>query len=183
MRVVVFCVHVGCFANEDVATSASNQLTVTSCFSKYQRPARCGPNHSFGLGASRRQTPQKARGSPATRKRRWSLILANQLENCQGSTTICSDIPTAVARHYGRGGLPDRLLAALTAAGKDIDHLTIDDLAPFDEFHSRRRRATEELARMLAPTPQTTSWISAPALADRRDTWRRPTAAASAAST
>jgi MPBQ/MSBQ methyltransferase len=64
-----------------------------------------------------------------------------------------SDIPTAVAGHYARGGLTNRLLAALTAAGKDIDHLTIDDLAPLDEFHSRRRRATEELARMLAPTP------------------------------
>jgi len=64
-----------------------------------------------------------------------------------------SDIPTAVAGHYGRGGLTDRLLAALATAGKDIDHLTIDDLAPLDEFHSRRRRATEELARMLAPAP------------------------------
>jgi ubiquinone/menaquinone biosynthesis C-methylase UbiE len=64
-----------------------------------------------------------------------------------------SDIPTAVARHYTRGGTTDRLLAALAAAGKDIEHLTIADLAPLDEFHSRRRRATEELARMLAPTP------------------------------
>src|SRR5579863_7512653 len=60
--------------------------------------------------------------------------------------------PAEVARHYGRGGLLDRLLGALVAAGKDIDRLTIDDLAPFDEFHSRRRRATEELATLLAPT-------------------------------
>lgn len=60
--------------------------------------------------------------------------------------------PGEVARHYGRGGLLDRLLRALAAAGKDIDRLTIDDLAPFDEFHSRRRRATEELAALLAPT-------------------------------
>jgi ubiquinone/menaquinone biosynthesis C-methylase UbiE len=64
-----------------------------------------------------------------------------------------SDNAAAVAGHYGRGGLIDRLLAALAAAGKDIDHLSIDDLAPLDEFHSRRRKATEELARMLAPTP------------------------------
>lgn len=48
--------------------------------------------------------------------------------------------------------MKERLLAALAAAGKDIDHLTIEDLAPLDEFHSRRRRATEELARMLQPT-------------------------------
>jgi MPBQ/MSBQ methyltransferase len=58
-----------------------------------------------------------------------------------------------IERHYGRGGLLDRILAALKEAGKDVDHLTIDDLAPIDEFHSRRRLATSELARMLAPEP------------------------------
>ena len=58
-----------------------------------------------------------------------------------------------VARHYGKGGLLERILAALAQAGKDIDHLTIDDLAPVDEFHSRRRLATEELAGLLAPSP------------------------------
>lgn len=57
-----------------------------------------------------------------------------------------------VAQHYGKGGLLDRILAALVEAGKDIDHLTIDDLAPVDEFHSRRRLATEELAALLAPS-------------------------------
>ncbi len=57
-----------------------------------------------------------------------------------------------VATHYGTTGLLDRILAALTEAGKDIDHLTIDDLGLVDEFHSRRRRATEELAAMLAPS-------------------------------
>lgn len=57
-----------------------------------------------------------------------------------------------VARHYGKGGLLDRILAGLHEAGKDLDHLTIDDLAPVDEFHSRRRLATQELAAMLAPS-------------------------------
>jgi SAM-dependent methyltransferase len=57
-----------------------------------------------------------------------------------------------VALHYGKGGLLERVLAALTRAGKDIGHLTIDDLAPVDEFHSRRRLATEELAGLLAPS-------------------------------
>jgi len=56
-----------------------------------------------------------------------------------------------VADHYHTTGLLDRLLTALRQAGKDLDALTIDDLAPVDEFHSRRRRATEELAAMLAP--------------------------------
>jgi SAM-dependent methyltransferase len=63
-----------------------------------------------------------------------------------------SEIPGEVARHYGRGGLLERLLGALTEAGKDIERLTIDDLAPVDEFHSRRRVATVELARLLAPS-------------------------------
>jgi ubiquinone/menaquinone biosynthesis C-methylase UbiE len=57
-----------------------------------------------------------------------------------------------VATHYGTTGLLDRILAALAQAGQDVENLTIDDLGPVDEFHSRRRRATEELARMLAPT-------------------------------
>src|SRR5437764_6277219 len=64
-----------------------------------------------------------------------------------------TDGPAAIERHYGRGGLLDRILAALKEAGKDIDHLTIDDLAPIDELHSRRRLATKELAEMLAPKP------------------------------
>jgi SAM-dependent methyltransferase len=64
-----------------------------------------------------------------------------------------SDHQPAVARHYGRSGLLDRILAALAGAGKDVEHLTIDDLAPVDEFHGRQRRATEELAAMLGPQP------------------------------
>jgi ubiquinone/menaquinone biosynthesis C-methylase UbiE len=58
-----------------------------------------------------------------------------------------------IERHYARDGLADRLLAALAEAGKDIDRLTTADLAPLDQFHSRRLRATEELAAMLAPAP------------------------------
>ena len=49
-----------------------------------------------------------------------------------------SDHQPAVARHYGRGGLLDRILAALADAGKDVEHLTVDDLAPVDEFHGRQ---------------------------------------------
>jgi ubiquinone/menaquinone biosynthesis C-methylase UbiE len=56
-----------------------------------------------------------------------------------------------VAVHYAQDRLLERILDALIRAGKDTQHLTIDDLAPVDEFHSRRRRATEELAQMLAP--------------------------------
>src|SRR5262245_45339007 len=58
--------------------------------------------------------------------------------------------PHEVAKHYGRPGLADVILAALKAAGKDIDHLTPDDLAPVDEFHTRGRAATIDLARFLS---------------------------------
>jgi ubiquinone/menaquinone biosynthesis C-methylase UbiE len=54
----------------------------------------------------------------------------------------------AVADHYKRRALADVILTALTAAGKDIEHLTPDDLAPVDEFHSGGRTATVRLAQL-----------------------------------
>jgi len=54
----------------------------------------------------------------------------------------------AVADHYKRRALGDVILAALTAAGIDIEHLTPDDLAPVDEFHSGGRNATMRLAQL-----------------------------------
>lgn len=58
----------------------------------------------------------------------------------------------AVAAHYGRQGLGERILAALKAAGKDIEHLTPDDLAPVDEFHTGQRNATKRLAELAGVT-------------------------------
>ena len=59
----------------------------------------------------------------------------------------------AVIEHYGRAGLGDVILAALKAAGKDIDHLTPDDLAPVDEFHHGGRAATAAFAPRLNLQP------------------------------
>lgn len=56
----------------------------------------------------------------------------------------------SVAQHYGRSGLGEAIFDALTMAGKDIARLTIDDLAPLDEFHTRGRTATVDLARLLS---------------------------------
>lgn len=56
----------------------------------------------------------------------------------------------AIQSHYARGELGAAILAALKAAGKDVDRLTPDDLAPVDEFHTRGRAATVELTRRLA---------------------------------
>ena len=54
-----------------------------------------------------------------------------------------------VETHYTRTDLGEAILAALRAAGKDIDHLTPDDLAPVDEFHGGQRPATVRLAELV----------------------------------
>lgn len=51
-------------------------------------------------------------------------------------------------QHYGRVGLDEAILAGLRAVGKDLDALTPEDLAPADQFHTRGRDATFELARL-----------------------------------
>jgi MPBQ/MSBQ methyltransferase len=56
-------------------------------------------------------------------------------------------INEAIQTHYGRPDVGSVILAALEKAGKDLDHLTPEDLAPVDEFHIRGRAATLELAR------------------------------------
>jgi SAM-dependent methyltransferase len=57
-----------------------------------------------------------------------------------------------VETHYTRDDLGEMILAALKAAGKDIDHLTPDDLAPVDEFHGGQRAATIRLAELIGFT-------------------------------
>jgi hypothetical protein len=47
-----------------------------------------------------------------------------------------------IEAHYSRGDLRGRIAEALRAAGKDPDRLSIDDLAPLDEFHLLGRAAT-----------------------------------------
>jgi len=52
-----------------------------------------------------------------------------------------------VERHYTHGQLERAIFEALKGAGKDLEGLTLDDLAPIDEFHIRGSEATRELAR------------------------------------
>src|SRR5215831_19610793 len=54
--------------------------------------------------------------------------------------------------HYTSDELGETILAALRAAGKDIDHLRPDDLAPVDEFHGGQRPATVRLAELVGFT-------------------------------
>ncbi len=61
-----------------------------------------------------------------------------------------------IAGHYGVGDIGDRVFQALESSGKDLNALTVDDLAPVDAFHIRGRSATEELAEwaQIAPNHQ-----------------------------
>jgi len=57
-----------------------------------------------------------------------------------------------VQQHYGRGGIAERVLAALRAVSPDVA-VTPEALAPLDHFHGRGVVATEELAKLLDPRP------------------------------
>lgn len=58
----------------------------------------------------------------------------------------------AVQQHYRRTGLFDLIVDALRQSGKDVGNLSPDDLAPVDEFHTRGRPATVELAKLVGFT-------------------------------
>lgn len=59
-----------------------------------------------------------------------------------------------ICRHYSQPDLIGKLLSALERAGKDIDSLSRDDVAGFEEFHIRGRDATRELARLAGLQPE-----------------------------
>lgn len=56
----------------------------------------------------------------------------------------------AVAAHYARGDLLERLAAALLEDGADPARPTLEALAPYDQFHGRGIEATADAAAMLA---------------------------------
>jgi MPBQ/MSBQ methyltransferase len=58
-----------------------------------------------------------------------------------------NQVNETIQEHYARPDLGNVILAALEKAGKDLNRLTPEDLAPVDEFHIRGRAATLELAR------------------------------------
>lgn len=54
--------------------------------------------------------------------------------------------------HYDREGLGKSILEALEKAGKDLSALTLEDLAPMEEFHIGGRRPTLDLGRLAGLT-------------------------------
>jgi ubiquinone/menaquinone biosynthesis C-methylase UbiE len=55
----------------------------------------------------------------------------------------------AVSEHYLHGSLLNAIQAAITKLGKSIDEVTLEDLAPVDEFHIGGRLATEHFLSQL----------------------------------
>ena len=55
--------------------------------------------------------------------------------------------------YWGRDGLERAILDALAAGGKNVGALTIDDLAPADQFHSGGKSATQRMARLARLRP------------------------------
>jgi SAM-dependent methyltransferase len=63
------------------------------------------------------------------------------------------DVEHEVAAYYGRGELEDRVLSSLRRAGKDLEHLTQQDLSAIDEFHLGGRESTEALVSFMDLRP------------------------------
>src|SRR5262245_52844651 len=57
------------------------------------------------------------------------------------------------AGYWERDGLERAILCALAAAGRDVDALTVDALAPADHFHGGGKAATDRLARLAGIGP------------------------------
>ena len=55
----------------------------------------------------------------------------------------------AVVDHYSHGQLLDAILAGVRALGKTPDTVSVDDLAPVDEFHIGGRQASEDFIGQL----------------------------------
>ncbi|MGV7229473.1 MAG: methyltransferase domain-containing protein [Nitrospirales bacterium] len=58
------------------------------------------------------------------------------------------NIDSLVDKYYGFGGIMEKIEAGFNLAGKDVNSLTVDDLAPIDEFHIRGRESTLEVAEL-----------------------------------
>lgn len=60
---------------------------------------------------------------------------------------------TRIRQRYGRPNLAKALMEALASRGKDLSHLTRQDLRTFEEFHLQGRTATLHLAGLVGVSP------------------------------
>jgi SAM-dependent methyltransferase len=66
-----------------------------------------------------------------------------------------ADDMQAIQDYWSRNGLKQAILEALAASGTNLEALTVDDLAPLDQFHGGGKGATVRLARLSELTPGT----------------------------
>jgi SAM-dependent methyltransferase len=59
----------------------------------------------------------------------------------------------ALNDYWGRDGLGQTIIEVLAASGKDLNALTIEELAPLDQFHGGGKAATVRLARLAGLRP------------------------------
>lgn len=59
----------------------------------------------------------------------------------------------AVDKHYGISGILDSILDGLESSGKDKKSLKPEDLSPIDEFHTRGKESTIEIAQLAKLNP------------------------------
>jgi SAM-dependent methyltransferase len=62
---------------------------------------------------------------------------------------------TQIREHYSAAGLTGRIRSALATIAPDTQTLTVEQLAPIDQFHTRGLLATAELARAAELDPST----------------------------
>ena len=58
-----------------------------------------------------------------------------------------------IRKHWERTGLSEAILSALSETGQSLEALTIDDLAPLDQFHGGGKRLTVHLANLAGLKP------------------------------
>jgi len=60
---------------------------------------------------------------------------------------------STIRNHWNRDGLGEKILRKVAESGKSLASLTIDDLAPFDQFHAGGKDSTIRLARLARLEP------------------------------
>jgi len=68
---------------------------------------------------------------------------------------MTDEVDARVVAHWEREHLAEAILDALVARGTDLDALTVDDLAPVDQFHGGGKPLTVRLARLADAGPGT----------------------------
>jgi ubiquinone/menaquinone biosynthesis C-methylase UbiE len=76
-------------------------------------------------------------------------LVLEKLTYSGGAMPTQQDIST----HYTHGNLVAAIRSGVESLGKTIDSVTVDDLAPVDEFHTGGRQASEHFIDQLGVTP------------------------------